>query len=388
MQSDSPNQEAPVGRPDREAGTRSSPPGQAPAPKAKRKLSLKKRAAFAAILLLGSLAIVVLIGEAYFRIQQNAVGARLSHLLGIAKDSVVSWPIYDPDLIYRNRPNWEDHNSDGMRDHPTPPKTRFRLLMLGDSIGYHGESIDDTYPGRLETLLNEDSTSAGADVLNAGTRGYTNYQELLYLKKFGLQFEPDSVGLGFCVNDLHRFLHGFDVVDGEIAAKTYQFSEDAARALAPGILHPSLFLSWFWTKAHAATIHFGWREGFIFDYRPDVCTAWQDEPWTEIEVQVTEMAELCRQKGASFFVVSFPYAYQYLEEYLDKDRDYVLKPQARLREICRKLGVPFLDLYDQLSNDGFIEDGIHLTADGRTKTSAAIAAFLKTNRILPAATPK
>ena len=348
-----------------------------------RKRPLRRTIAFACITAFGTATFLLLIGEVAFRVQQYAVGPRVREWFGMANEIVVGWPAFDQDLVYRNRPDWKDHNADGMRDHPTPSKNRFRLMMLGDSIGYQGDSIDDTYPAYLETTLNADPSTVPCDVLNAGTKGYTNYQELQYLKKYGLQLLPDSVGLGFCVNDLHQYLHGFDVVDGEIAANTYQFSADAARVLAPPILHPSLFLSWLWTKSQAATIHFGWQEGFIFDYRLDVCTAWQDEPWTAMEAQIDEMEELCRAQGATFFVVAFPYSYQYREDYLERDREYVLKPQARLRAICEDLKAPFLDLYPVLNADDFLKDGIHLTAGGRRRTGAAIAEFLTENPLVP-----
>jgi hypothetical protein len=39
-------------------------------------------------------------------------------------------------------------------------------------------------------------------VINAGMPGYTTYQELEFLKLYGLEMEPDLVVLGFVFNDV------------------------------------------------------------------------------------------------------------------------------------------------------------------------------------------
>lgn len=122
-----------------------------------------------------------------------------------------SWAVYDEDLGYRLRPNYDDCNSDGLRDDPiSVEKKMFRILILGDSIAYYGDRISDTYVGRLESKLNADMELVPTNVINAGIRGYTNYQELGFLKKYGLTFKPDLVGVSFCLNDLHKFLHVFE----------------------------------------------------------------------------------------------------------------------------------------------------------------------------------
>ncbi len=80
---------------------------------------------------------------------------------------------------------------------------------------YYGDSVADTVPGHMQEALTEDPDAPAFDVINAGIRGYTNYQELLYLKKYGFAFRPDVIGVEFCLNDLHQFLHSFDVQERE-----------------------------------------------------------------------------------------------------------------------------------------------------------------------------
>ncbi len=307
------------------------------------------------------------------------------------------WAIYDPDLGYRQNPRWGDLNADGLRDHPIGPKNgRFRILFLGDSIAFYGDDVDDTFVGHLRSALRQAPGREQLDIINAGIKGFTNYQELLYLKKFGLKFEPDLVGVQFCLNDLHKFLHTFRVEDGRIVSGTYQFSEEVVnntpqrpRPLGQRIVEASAVLQFVRDRVPIAARTLAWRttDGFSFDYRIDIHSAWQDAPWEDIERQFGEMVEIGRRHRFSVFVVAVPQAAQYNAKYLARDRAYVLKPQRKLRDITERLGVPYLDLYPDLSAGLFVDDGIHLTKEGRRLTGRRIAAFLADARLLPAGGP-
>ncbi len=132
------------------------------------------------------------------------------------------WATYDPDLNFRGNPYFGDFNADGLRDHAIGPKAgRFRLVMLGDSIGEFGDNIDDTFVAYMRAELQKSLGSERVDVVNACIRGYTNYQELVYLKKYGLKFEPDLVGVEFCLNDLHKFLDSFHLENGQLVPDDY-----------------------------------------------------------------------------------------------------------------------------------------------------------------------
>lgn len=351
-------------------------------PRPRRKLSIKKRLAYSLLVMTFAGCAILLVGELVFRVRRIALSQRIADSLG-ESETEAGWAIFDSDLHYRNRPNWQDHNEHGMRDRPLGEKNGFRILLLGDSLGYQGDSIDDTYPSQVEAIVNRDATLEPCEILNASTKGYTNYQELEYLKKFGVALDIDAVGVAFCVNDLHRFLHQFDVIDGEIVASTYALTPNAATVSAPRFLAPSLFCSWLWHKGAAATTMIGIRRGTVFECRPDICTAWKEERWPELEAQMEEMAALCKQRDLPLFLIAFPHAEQYRPEYLEEDRDYVLKPQKKLKQICARLAIPFLDLYPSLDKSDFKWDGIHLTSEGRTVAAQQIAEFLATQRLIP-----
>ena len=299
------------------------------------------------------------------------------------------WAIYDPDLGYRQNPNYGDMNSDGLRDHPIPPKSdRFRVLLLGDSVAVYGDSVDDTFVGHMRAELARDGSAPPAEVIDAGIKGYTNYQELVYLKKFGLKFQPDLVGVEFCLNDLHKFLHSFQVENGKLVPGTYQFSTDAlaeARDWPRRLASKSFLLVWARSKFRVAQDFLRWQasRGFSFDYNATIRTAWLDEPWTDIERQMAEMVALGRQHGFRVFLTVVPIQVQYDASYLARDRAHVLKPQRKLKEICERLQIPFLDLFPDLQASMFIDDGIHLTQAGRVQVGQRLGQWLRKSGYLP-----
>jgi lysophospholipase L1-like esterase len=295
------------------------------------------------------------------------------------------WAMYDPDLGYRLNAGWKDISADGFRDHPVGPKTkRPRLLFLGDSVGYFGDNIEDTMVGHMRAAIRQ---NRDVDVINASVPGYTNFQELGLLKKFGLKYEPDAVAVEFCLNDLHRVLHRFGMKDGKLVANTFQNSDEAmkqrsfVRRLAE---HSQLAL---WLRDNLALVtkmgQAQAKQGYVFDYNIDFSNAWKDEPWNDIAAQLGEMVELSRKNHFRLFVVGFPISHQYRADYLSRDRAYVLKPQRKLAEICERLGIPYYDIYPDLNYKLFLGDTIHLTPEGRRIAGGLIAKHLEQQRIVP-----
>lgn len=272
-------------------------------------------------------------------------------------------------------------NPDGLRDDPIGPKNgRFRLLFLGDSVAVWGDSVEDTFVRHLRNELHRDPAFRNVDVINAGQKAFTNYQQLVYLKKYGLKFQPDLVGVQFCLNDRHKFFYQVQFENGRVVLETRggNWLERVARR--------SRVLHWAGenvTPSQLAAMWKAWR-GFSFDYRPDISNAWQDEPWNDIEHQLREMVELGRQNRFSVFVVAVPLAVQYRADYLERDRHYVLRPQRRLKEICERRGIPYFDLYPDLKVEMFLDDGMHLSRMGRREVGRQVAKFLKNSKLLPA----
>jgi lysophospholipase L1-like esterase len=303
-----------------------------------------------------------------------------------------SWAIYDEKVGYRPRPNFGDANAHGLRGKPVDmPKHRFRILLLGDSVIYYGDDADDTIPAQVERVIAAKGNLAKSEVLNAGVRGYTNYQELRFLEQYGLAVEPDLVGVAFVLNDLHRILHRFKVEDGKIVGQHYAFADDAIRSVDSPLYRlarKSRFLVWLRRQLAVfdTLIDLYAGRGFTFDYRPDFNTAWREDSWHDIEAQLAEMTALGAKHGFRVFLVAIPFGDQLRSDYVARNRDYVMYPQRKLAEITRRLDIPYLDLYPvlDLARD-FDPDRVHLSKSGRALAGERIAQFLMDERLVPLA---
>ena len=119
---------------------------------------------------------------------------------------------YDPDLGFRSRayfrsaPGIMGEGDDGTitnqfgfndRDYPlTKDPDTFRVLVVGDSFGWAG-GLKANYTVLLEQMFEARDKSRKIEVVNTGYPSTHTGEQLLMLKKFGLQYNPDLVILGF-----------------------------------------------------------------------------------------------------------------------------------------------------------------------------------------------
>ena len=169
------------------------------------------------VVLVGSALLTLAVVEGVFRVYESWRFEASGEL----------WAVYDETLGYRNNPAFGDHNAAGFRDRLGAPKAgRFRVAVLGDSVAYSGDDVDDTFPGQLRTRLNESDDDERFDVVNTAVRGWTNWQEMRFLERQAAELEPDLVLVALVLNDCHRILHSFQVDDGEIIGQAFDFDPD------------------------------------------------------------------------------------------------------------------------------------------------------------------
>ncbi len=77
----------------------------------------------------------------------------------------------------------------------------YRIITIGDSITF-GNFLpaEDVYPEQLEALY--EAEGKHVEVLNLGLGGYNTLQEVSTLEQIGIQFAPDLVVVGYCINDI------------------------------------------------------------------------------------------------------------------------------------------------------------------------------------------
>jgi hypothetical protein len=97
-------------------------------------------------------------------------------------------------------------NEQGLVDDPMPdprkPAGAFRVLVLGDSFT-QGFTVgrDDLYVDLLERRWV--AQGRAADIVNAGTEGWSTDQEVAWFLRHGAKFEPDVVLIAAYENDLY-----------------------------------------------------------------------------------------------------------------------------------------------------------------------------------------
>ncbi|HEY7165778.1 MAG TPA: GDSL-type esterase/lipase family protein, partial [Candidatus Binatia bacterium] len=224
-----------------------------------------------------------------------ALGAILVILELRERHRLEAWPfeppLYVPDyLTARDAPlRWrfsptKGRNSLGLRNREIQPKRLgvHRVLFLGDSLIWSGEtSSGELYTAVLEKRLNSRSGALPVEIINAGIPGYTTYQELEFLKIYGLQMKPDLVVLGFVFNDLYyKYLHRpskNNLMYGDPAANRYRFDPDGFFGALFGWSYLAHNIAYrgehFWKRR---VQH---RPTFPFEDRTDFYLAWKKYGW-------------------------------------------------------------------------------------------------------------
>ncbi|MDT9300014.1 MAG: hypothetical protein P5694_06845 [Limnospira sp. PMC 1286.21] len=110
---------------------------------------------------------------------------------------------YDPDMGFKIRGHANGNNQFGFndRDYPLQPDPDiFRMLILSDSFNWAGGQ-EGNYTALLENQFSQHYGQHQVDVINAGYPGTHTAEQLALLKKYGLQYNPHLVVLGFFVGN-------------------------------------------------------------------------------------------------------------------------------------------------------------------------------------------
>ena len=130
---------------------------------------------------------------------------------------------YDPELIWRPRPNLSVFNAQGWRGPElslSKKQGEFRVIAFGDSntLGWNYED-GPNWPLMLGELIESEHTNCV--VVNAGVWGYSSYQGLGRFKEM-LKFQPDLVLWCFGANDAQRVVTAPDSDFAESDIRQYR----------------------------------------------------------------------------------------------------------------------------------------------------------------------
>jgi len=283
----------------------------------------------------------------------------------------------------------EGRNSLGLRNKEITTKKDgvFRILFLGDSLIWTGgTSSGEQYTQVIENNLNRLLKSKQKiEVINAGIPGYTTYQEMEFLKVYGLDMEPDMVILGFVFNDLfYKYLHKpteKSFLDTEPQAELNRFDTDSSigSIFAKSYLAHSIVYIQERIRNKLAK-----RPYLSFEHRKDFYLAWKPYGWKHSETLITEMKQILNKKGIQFNIITFPISSQVDKTILSFNEKYVLYPQSKIKKIAEKNNIPFYDLTKSIQDNGDLKlykDYLHFNKKGNDVIAKQLTQYLLTKKL-------
>jgi len=129
-----------------------------------------------------------------------------------------------PPLMDKPKINYMPESAFLTRDFYYPPEKAagtFRIVAIGDSFTFGGKvQFDDTFPKRLERMLNLNTSQRKVEVLNWGIPGYSTVQEAELFEDAVMKFNPDLIVVEITLNDAElkpfQVTHGFQNKDGSV----------------------------------------------------------------------------------------------------------------------------------------------------------------------------
>ncbi len=273
--------------------------------------------------------------------------------------------------------------------------TQADLVFIGDSYTFAGEVAE------ADTFVQVVGRESGLRVVNLGGAGYGASQELVVLKKFGLQYNPRYVVWQiFEGNDL-RDAENFNIFRKDpkrayisLQARYLQNSiitklaEATLPRIPPSYAVPASF------KIGSNEI----RQGYLhFPYLKDRLEE-RAEGMEETKRTLAEGYRLCQERGIGLLVIFVPNFVRVMEPHLtfDKERDRqrflpdnaVTHPNDFTRQLekhSQEVGYAFIDLYPALKESATLEnwprvmipDNEHLEIGGHLTTAHQILQWLE-----------
>jgi lysophospholipase L1-like esterase len=224
------------------------------------------------------------------------------------------------------------YNPQGFRDRPfgpKPPGVR-RVAVVGDSFTEaQGVLEEDGYVRILERLLSRPG-SPPVETLNLGYRGL-DLPALLGTFEKALALEPDVIVFGMVLNDGDRseaYDRRWPRLDDWIMVRRppveLGFFDSRLRALARDR----------WESAAISRDTLAWYRGMYGEPNAD--------GWNRTKLHLRTMRSRARERGVGFVVALWPLI-------VGIEGGYPFgEAHARIRTVCERNGIPFVDLLDAL----------------------------------------
>ena len=333
-------------------------------------------------LLLATVGLIFLVDRAVLRVA-GGLWVHDAELLYRHRPGVVSqWGVAERKEIRINRHGHHDGDYDVVK-----PAGQLRGLIIGDSVVMgHGVTAAEAFPNQLEDLLEEEySNQVSFQMINAGVQGYSTFQYLGVLKR-SLEFDPDFLAIGVCMNDMVEpyvvnkdyggsGLDYHSVIQGTAPVLNYLLNETGIGRLA-------LRIRWKMTGFAAL------ERKEIYSVRNMAEAADSDErfaaAWEATLSDLEAMYDIAEEEDLSVILLVFPFSLQI-------DNEPAQGPQRRLIEHARFHGVTYLDMTRVVEQrvaegeglDELFLDRNHYTVRGHRVVAEHLAERLREDGILP-----
>ncbi|MDP8256505.1 MAG: SGNH/GDSL hydrolase family protein, partial [Candidatus Alcyoniella australis] len=288
-------------------------------------------------------------------------------------------------------------NSKGLRnpeiDYAKPAGVQ-RIMFLGDSVafgsGLPGERYTFAY---VTTQMLKQRGYTSLEYLNAGVEGYSPWQELIYLRREGLRFDPDCVVLCFVLNDLvEKFTLRRFGGEREAVQVPPLYRRITDRLCAASAI-------FYFGRQLSARLRLGSdvQRGASLLQTESVLKLARggrspefDEAWRITLENVDGIVELCREHKVKLMIALFPYKFQFM------DPQGLTQPQQRMLAFAAQRSVPAIDLLGPLQQQAeqnnvtvldLFWDDVHPSAAGSFFIAITLAEFITTQGLLEPGAP-
>ncbi len=326
----------------------------------------------------------------------------------------VSGFAYDPDLIWRLKRNHSEtkqagdqtltisFNADGFRDkdHETgkAPGVK-RIMVIGDSYTFGGIDYSDEqiFTAILEQNLNKDRSGA-YEVMNVSVPAWATDQQLIYLVKEGIHYQPDHIILVASPNDIRE----------AYCKKLYQLTAGGGFVRLPVKIDWKTRIGWHLANTSSFFQYLQQKVlrknyGTFFDifrhysvnFGKEDATDWDrplylEDPFPEVRdakklftLLIGEIDNICRQHEIRLLLAINPSKTEYLET-----TDSLYRPgaiAAFMGKVAGTYGIPYLNLYEKTKQlpdplSIFISWEYHYNETGHRFVGDQLSAFFRAHQ--------
>lgn len=297
------------------------------------------------------------------KVQSILIGVTLSlcSILLFFTVAEVAVRILYPEIIPSTAYDWSSRHKGYSLEKPL--KT-FRIVVLGDSFTFgQGVKRDETFPKRLEYLLNKASTGTKFEVINLGFCGLNTVGEFEMLAERGINpetwqpderyrglgYKPDLVLLEYTLNDSATSWRSVEQIKqfddkwrtGEIITRinTGAYSLPIPKFIDKFLTKDSRFYLFFLNRYNQFLARLGVREAGKSAVEATLARYKEDfTGWGYAKQALAEMASVARQNGLPIVIAVYPEIVNF--------NDYPFKEvHSKVLGIAGSLGFHTLDLF-------------------------------------------